>query len=382
MGRNTLVIAGLAIRALVTAIAVIAGGALATAQTPPQNKPVLSEKAFKNVKVLTGLPVDQFMATMGFFSASLGENCTFCHLLESGGSWEKYADDNEQKRTARRMIVMVAGINKSYFGGRRVVTCYSCHRAGDRPLKTPSLTELYGPPAPPREPDDIVSTGPKDASVEQVFDRFIQALGGPDKLAKLTSFAAKGTSQNYPETQKYSVEVYAQAPGRRVIIVHSPNGDTTTAYDGRAGWLAGPTAERPLPLIELTGGELDGAKLEAALSFPGQIKQSLSQLRVGYPAEIDDREVRLVQGTSDGRNPVNLYFDSKSDLLVRVVRYTESPVGLNPTQIDYSDYREVVGVKMPFRWAVSWLDGRVTIELSDVQPNVQIDEARCAKPTR
>src|SRR6266852_8154974 len=171
------------------------GIAFANGQNPSQNKPLLSEKVFKNVKVLTGIPVDQFMATMGFFSASLGENCTFCHLLESGGSWEKYADDNEQKRTARRMIVMVAGINKSYFGGRRVVTCYSCHRAGDRPLKTPSLAELYGPPAPPREPDDIVSTGPKDPSADQIFEMYIRALGGADRLARLTSFAAKGTSQ-------------------------------------------------------------------------------------------------------------------------------------------------------------------------------------------
>src|SRR5712691_3377141 len=186
------------------------------------------------------------MATMGFFSASLGENCTFCHSLESGGSWEKYAADTEQKRTARRMIAMVAGINKSYFGGRRAVTCYSCHRAGDRPLKTPSLTELYGPPAPPREPDDIVSGGPKDPSADQIFEMYIRALGGADRLARLTSFAAKGTSQNYPETQKHPVDVYAKAPGRRIVIVHSPNGDTTAAYDGRAGWLAGPTTERPM----------------------------------------------------------------------------------------------------------------------------------------
>ena len=58
----------------------------------------MAEQAFKNVRVLKGIPVDQFMATMGFFSASLGETCTDCHSAESGGNWAKYADDNPRKK--------------------------------------------------------------------------------------------------------------------------------------------------------------------------------------------------------------------------------------------------------------------------------------------
>jgi hypothetical protein len=76
-----------------------------------------------------------------------------------------------------------------------------------------------------------------------------------------------------------------------------------------------------------------------------------------------------------------LYFDPQSGLLVRQVRFTESSLGLNPTQIDYADYREVSGVKMPFRWTVTWVDGRSTIVLSEVRPNVTIDAARFAKPS-
>ena len=123
-------------------------------------------------------------------------------------------------------------------------------------------------------------------------------------------------------------------------------------------------------MLALTGGDLDGAKLDAALAFPARIKQALTRWRVGFPAIIDDRPVQLVQGTSgDGRYPVNLYFDNQSGLLVRQVRYSDSPVGLNPTQVDYADYREVAGVKMPFRWTMSWLDGRSTTELAGVQPS-------------
>ena len=352
----------------------------AVAQVRPEPSAPMAEKVFKNVKVLTGIPENEFMATMGFFSASLGMTCTDCHVAESGGSWEKYADDTPLKQTTRRMIGMVAGINKAYFGGRREVTCYSCHRGSERPVVTPSLVELYGPPGPPREPDEIVKQASK-TSPEQILDKYIEALGGAQHLAALTSFAAKGTYTGYAETEKHPLEIFAKAPAQRTMIVHNPTGDTTTTFDGHAGWIAAPNTEKPVPITDLTGGDLNGAKLDAELSFPGQIKQALTQWRVGFPTTIDDRDVQLVQGTMDGRYPVNLYFD-KAGLLVRSVRYTDSPVGLNPTQVDYADYRDVAGVKVPFRLTVTWLDGRAQIELTDVQPNVAIDAAKFARPAR
>ena len=88
----------------------------------------------------------------------------------------------------------------------------------------------------------------------------------------------------------------------------------------------------------------------------------------------------MVQGSNPGESPVKFYFDQQSALLVRVVRYANLPVGLNPTQIDYADYHEVSGVKIPFRWTVTWTDGRSVTELNQVQPNTAIDAARFAKP--
>ena len=366
------------LRAMGAVVVCLLGSMLASGQARPEPRPLMADQVHKNIQVLKGLPENQFMATMGFFSASLGENCSYCHVAESGGSWEKYADDNDHKRTARAMIGMMNAINKSYFGGRRVVTCYSCHRGGERPDVTPSIADLYGPP-PTKEPDQIVEGPAKGPTADQILDKYIQALGGAQRLASLTSFSAKGAYQGYAD-EKHPVEVFAKAPGQLTTIVHTPGGDTTTTYDGRAAWIAAPPTDRPVPMLDLTGGDLDGAKLDAALAFPARIKQALTQWRAGFPSIIDDRPVQLVQGTSDGRYPVNLYFDGQSGLLVRLVRYTDSPVGLNPTQIDYADYREVAGVKMPFKWTVSWLDGRSTIELSEVQPNAPIDAAKFARP--
>jgi hypothetical protein len=88
----------------------------------------------------------------------------------------------------------------------------------------------------------------------------------------------------------------------------------------------------------------------------------------------------MVQGRKPGGPPISLYFDDESGLLVRMVRYSESPVGRVPTQIDYEDYRDVSGIKVPFKWTSTWTDGRTVFELKSVQPKAKIDPMRFAKP--
>ena len=352
---------------------------LAAAQAPPVEKAPLAEEVFKNVRVLRGIPVDEFMGTMGVFSAALGISCEDCH--GSGDtSWAAYAlDTGTRKATARRMVTMMAGINQTSFGGRQVVTCYTCHRGGTRPRVTPSLAQLYGATT-VEELDDLVLPATGQPSAVQILDKYIAAVGGAQRLSGLTSIVAKGTSAGYGPEGTRPIEIFAKAPGLRTTIIHTLDGDNTTTFDGRAGWKAAP--HTPVAVLALSGGELDGVKLDAELSFPARIKETLSGWRVGVPAEINDRAVQVVQGSRPGGALATFYFDSESGLLVRMVRFANSRVGKLPTQIDFSDYRDVSGIKIPFRLTVTWLDGLEKIELSDVQVNVPIDAARFAKPAK
>lgn len=281
-------------------------GGQAPAQTAPQRsaqapvqKELMAEDVYKNIQVLRGVPENQFLATMGFFSASIGESCEFCHDDES--SWAGYAKDNEHKQTARKMILMMNAINKSYFGGSRKLTCYSCHRGTDFPKVTPNLAEQYSAPT-VEEPDVITEPASGEPSADQILDHYVQALGGAQRLAAITSFTAKGTYQGYAEVDKSSIEIMAKAPEQRVTIIHTSNGDWTTTYDGRTGWVAKPG--RPVPLLELRGEFLDAVKVDADLAFPVRIKQSFSQWRVGYPTTINDRDVEVVQGSRDRKSVV------------------------------------------------------------------------------
>jgi outer membrane lipoprotein-sorting protein len=351
---------------------------LVSGQAAPSNVPPMAEQVFKNVQVLKGIPVNEFMGTMGVFSAALGMSCEDCHGA-GDENWGVYAKDSARKQMTRVMVLMMAAINKTHFSGRQVVTCYTCHRGSARPRNTADLAELYGVPPPP-DPNAVITQAPGAPRAEEILDKYIQVIGGAERAAALTSLVATGTSAGYgPENEKRPAEIYAR-PGQRTTIVHTSSGNSTTTYDGKSAWIAAPF--RPVAVLALSAQETDGLKLDADLAFPARIKQALTRWRVGMPSAIDDKDVNVVQGTTTSGGTATLYFDIESGLLLRQVRYVDSPVGRISTQVDYEDYREVAGVKMPFKWTLSWLGGRDVFELTEVRPNVAIEASRFARPTR
>jgi hypothetical protein len=245
------------------------------------------------------------------------------------------------------------------------------------------LAEQYGEP-PPLDPNgvEITRQAPGAPSADQVFDKYLQAVGGAQKAAAITSIVFKGTYQGYAEP-KSNVDIYVKAPNQRTMIVHTDGGDRTTTCDGSNGWMAAPAMDKPFPVIAYTGGDLDGVRLDAMLSFPAGIKQAITTPRVGS-SSIDDKDVVVVQGTANGgRSSTKLYFDKQSGLLVRQVRYADTMIGRVPIQVDYSDYRDVAGagVKLPFHVITTWTDGRSDVLLTSAETNVAIDAAKFNQPS-
>ena len=357
----------------VIAVACLVGAASAAQNA--QEDPPMAGDVFENVVLLRDIPVDTFFETMGMFANSMGNDCTFCHSTEAVFDKAKFALSTPRIMKARQMIVMMNAMNKQYFGGRKRLTCFTCHGGSDRPRSEPDLALQYAEPV--FDPNAREMPLDPRVSATQVFDRYIQALGGADRLANLTSYVAKGTYSGFDTGfDKIPVEVYAAAPNQMTTVTHLATGDNTKAYNGRNGWMAGPDTQ--LPLVTLTAGNLDRARLEAILAFPAAIRQAYSEWRVGI-ALIGDQGVQVVQGLRDGQPAANLYFDD-SGLLVRLVTWTETPVAFVPTQIDYADYRDVAGVKVPFQKTVSQTYMRMTVELSEVQPNVAIDRSIFERP--
>jgi len=277
------------------------------------------------------------------------------------------------------MIQMVQAINRDNFNGRQRVTCWTCHRGTREPLVTPALDTMYGEPV--LDPPDIVPAATSgEPTADQIFAKYIDALGGAVRLNGLKSYSARGTSIPFGDVGKgYPTEIYAQAPNKLVTLVHAQEGDMSRSFDGTTGYFL-----LPLTVVEeypWTGGALEGAKLDAEMAFPAGIKSYLTAWRVGYSQTVNGHDSRVIQGTGQSGLVATFYFDKESGLLVRMQRYFNSPVGRVPTQLDFDDYREVAGVKMPFKYSYSWLSGRDEFTITDVQPNVTIDPVKFGKPT-
>jgi photosynthetic reaction center cytochrome c subunit len=333
-----------------------------------------AEEQFKNIQVLKGIPADQLFPTMQFITASLGVQCDFCHVQ---GAFEK--DDKKTKLKARQMMQMMFAINANNFDGHRAVTCNTCHNGTIKPLAIPSVTteepkEAMGSPKPTEGKESTTSaSGP---TAEQLLDKYVQASGGAPAIEKVTSRVMKGTIDFGGKS--LPIDIYSKDPDKRISFTHMAEGDNVTAFDGHEGWLG--TPGRP-GVREMHGSELDAASIDADLHLATHLKTMFREVQVQGSEPVDGHEAYLVVGQREGKPPLRLYFDQQSGLLVRMVRYGDTALGLLPTQIDYADYRDTDGVKIPYRWTLARPSGRFTIQVSEVKQNVQVDDGKFAKPS-
>ncbi len=335
--------------------------------------PKLAEQQFKNIKVLKGIPAEQVMPAMQFIAASLGVECEYCHVRsERGLAFEK--DDKKPKETARKMIKMMFAINTDNFDGKREVTCYSCHRGAADPVGTPIVaTEELPPDAGGKKSGEAAA--PSRPTADQLFDKYLAACGGFDAVQKVTSRVEKGTLTAFGG-QHFPVDIFDKATFKRVSIMHIPGGDSVTGFDGHAGWLSVPGR----PPHMMNADENSAARMDADLHFAANVKSLYPKWTVGPGEKIDGHDSNLVVGSSEDRPPLRLCFDTQSGLLLRLVRYSETPLGRLPTQIDYSDYRDADGVKAPYRWTLSRPGNRFTIQVDELRQNVTVDDAKFTPP--
>jgi outer membrane lipoprotein-sorting protein len=352
----------------------VVGLSASPAQNPP---PRMAEQVFQDVQVLKGIPADEFLDTMGMFASALLFDCVSCHAKEIISDPKAFSIATPRIQRARQMVVMMNGINKQYFGGQPRVTCFTCHGGGNRPKTEPNLDLQYGELA--DDPYAMAFVPSLYApAVDQVFAKYLASLGGADPLGKLSSFAATGTYAGYETDQKeVPAEVYVRAPNQMATIAKTPAGVNAKVFDGRVGWRLQP--DTPLPLIELSGGNLTGAAIEAMVWFPASIQRTYGQWQVGV-STIGGRDVIALQGANAGQPPVRLYFDEASGRLLRLVHWRPTAVGAVPTRVDYADYRAVAGVQIPFQWTRTWTNNQVVVQLREVRPNAPIDAARFARP--
>lgn len=348
------------------------------------DKPV--EQVRKNIQVLNGMPDSQLLPVMHIMRTSLGVRCDYCHVAENDKYW---MDDKPAKQTARKMIKMVFDINNTTFGGRNVVSCNSCHRGSTRPLSVPvigqgSFLNTTFDDA-PKAPDSL-------PTVDQLFEKYVQALGGKSAVDKIQTKLTRGTllrpkliNSGTPKAailnraEVWTIETFFKAPDRFLAVINTTEGVIYQGFNGNVGWTKSSSGQRPL-----NDAEVGRLKRQADLYKDFKLKEQYSKANVTGRERIGDREVYVIEALSLTNKSEKLFFDVQSGLLVRRTVFTETKLGLDPEETDYEDYRNVDGVWLPFTVKVSYLDDNhygTTRKLVEVKQNIPIEDARFEIPS-
>jgi hypothetical protein len=347
-------------------------------QTPvaAQSSDQKTEEAFKNIKALNGQRADMLNPTMVMFEAALGVGCGYCH--DNDGN-KRELDTKPQKTIARGMIQMVDNINKTTFRGQARVTCFTCHQGRNIPIGVPNVTNS---PLPPALGEDFVASLPPPPPVPanvtpaQVIDKYIASLGAVQQVAGLDAVGTitqRRPGKNFPSQQ---IEILSKAPGMGLTITKAGQNDNLMAYGTTAGWArAGNTAPR-----DLRKAEADGAMLEDPYNLPAHLKEMLLEPTMQRPAVLRGHEDYVISGKTRNLPKVEAYFEKNTGMLERLVYYNDTFFGTYPTQIDYRDFRDVGGRKVPFEWVISQTRNR---EFTYAMQNVKamaLEDAKFAKP--
>ena len=394
---------------------VLAAGVATRAQQPaPQQAapagPLAPEK-YKDIQVLKDVPADQVDLTMRYFSASTGLACQNCHVRDQATGEFAYEKDTRTKTTAREMIRLVQTVNDGEFGAR--INCGTCHAGRNQPaglqpaqIMTPeqvaaaaALAARQGGPGGPGGPGGQAGRGGPPAGgapgqpgggrgnqtpgppIDDVLNKYIDAIGGRAALEKMQSRVLSGTLVSRSgASAAFSIE---EKGSKYRETTQLPAGPMTFGFDGSQGWTQGGTS-----VAVLEGFPLQQALRLNDLSRALQLKERYQNLQSGRPTRLPSSmpggtptPVNLVQGAPAPGVTERLYFDAESGLLLRRQVITRTPLnGSLVETIDYSDYKAVAGVLMPFtikrnNWAA--LD---TLTVTEVKPNVTIDDARFSKP--
>ena len=366
----------------------------------------MAPEKYKNIQVLTDVPADQLDLTMRYIVAATGIQCAGCHVADAAtAEFQPEKDDRPGKKTARLMMNMVKTINAGDFGAR--VSCGTCHAGRNQPAGLQTATMLtteqiaalaqaaaarQGAPgqggAPGGQAGQVApgaaagrGVQPAPVPADDVLAKYIEAIGGRAALEKLQSLTMSGTVTNRAaQTVAFTIE---EKGNKYRESIQSQPAAVTRGFDGSAGWqqVGARIAGLDLFLLQQT---LRSADLTLALT----LKDKYPNLTAGRAARIPATTasgtpvaVNVIQGSPAQYVTEQLMFDATSGLLVRRVARTATGLrGQLVEQFDYSDYRVVAGVKVPFQVVRSNWDTFDTFKMTDIKANTAIDDARFAKP--
>ena len=346
-------------------------GAVTFSAQEPAAEQKTSEQVYKNIQVLNGLPASELDGVMYFMSASLGVACNHCHT----NPWD--SDAKSTKLAARKMIVMTRNLNKESFSGNPAITCYTCHRGQPNSAPLPPVDPVSSQPT---EADVVPAKPPALPASDEIIGRYILAIGGEPAIAKMKTRVLRGTETITDRTTApvtTPIEIYQTSENKLLMVRSASVGMSMQGFDGSRGWTRDSGGLR-----EMDAKELVAMRRSADFFRYLKIKETYPQMRVLAKEKVGIREAYVVGATSRDDSRERLYFDANTGLLIRRQVTFKTAFGGIPEVIDFDDYREVGGIKLPF--TISWSRSPFgsTQKFTEIRLNVSIDESKFKPPAK
>lgn len=232
------------------------------------------------------------------------------------------------------------------------------------------------PPSTGAEPKSSPSPT-EQAQIEQILQRYEQAIGGQDAIDALTSYRAKATF-TIPGMAG-TIESWRKEPHKTLSITHFPRiGVLKKGFDGETRWVQTPagtfTDSSPQEIAEL--------EREADAYSPSKIREFFESLKLQPKAWLSGRDVYVIEGKPAKGPSEKLFFDVENGLLLRwdMARKGDDRRTVW-VKIHFDDYRDVGRVKLPFKMRFAFDQFNFNVQVNEVEHNIPIDDAIFKKPS-
>jgi CubicO group peptidase (beta-lactamase class C family) len=219
-------------------------------------------------------------------------------------------------------------------------------------------------------------------TVDQILDKYVQALGGTEAIRKLKTRVVKGTItiQTKERTLTGNSEIYTAAPNKGAQIHRLKTGncynvDTSEGFNGTDSWSSEGESRK------LVGAELAAEKRENEFFWEIKLKELYPRIILIGKEKVDDRWTYVLEATPAEGNPEKMYFDIETGLLVRRdVTKDISRGERGAVQHIFEGYKELDGIKLPFTFHVISPESTIIFKANEIRHNIPIESAKFDHP--
>ena len=231
-------------------------------------------------------------------------------------------------------------------------------------------------PGPTSESNPAASPSPTEQEViDQILQRYEQVLGGKDAIAEITSYKLKGTFELSGMTG--TIEGWRKEPHKTLTVIGFPRlGTLKKGFDGETHWVQTPVGT----FSDSNSKEIAEMERDAEVYSSGKIKSLFESMKLENKARLSGRDVYVIEGKPAKGPAEKLFFDVENGLLVRwdMARREENRTVFVKAHLD--DYRDMGGVKVPFKVRFAYESFNFTVKVDDLQHNIPIDDSIFRKP--